>query len=169
MNRLAEHRVAWRYNTWANQRTLDAAALLSEEALGRDLKSSFPSVRRTLIHILASEWIWLRRWKGESPADMPAEWEALDLNGITEAWRAVDAERTHWIGQLTEGDLDRVIEYRNTRGEKCARPIWQMLRHVVNHSSYHRGQVTTMLRQLGATAVSTDFVWFTDESERRDA
>jgi uncharacterized damage-inducible protein DinB len=160
MDRLGEHREAFRYNRWANQRTLGAAATLSDDDLDRDTRSSFPSVRRTLVHILASEWIWLRRWKGESPTDTPAGWQALDLMGIRSAWDSIEVERDQWLSTLSESDLDRVIEYRNTRGEPHERTVWLMLRHVVNHSSYHRGQVTTMLRQLGASAASTDLVYF---------
>jgi len=164
MDRLGEHREAWHYNRWATERTLDAAAALSVADLDRDMGNSFPTVRSTLVHILSAEWIWLRRWKGESPRDMPAGWDALDLQGIRSAWNAVDAERAEWLAGLTDADLDRVVAYHNTRGEPHARTIWQLLRHVINHSSYHRGQVTTMLRQLGAGAVSTDLVYFFTES-----
>jgi len=164
MDRLGEHREAWHYNRWANERTLDAAAALSAADFDRDMGSSFPSVRSTLVHILSAEWIWLRRWKGESPSDTPAGWDTLDLQAIRTAWETVDTERAEWLAGLTHDDLDRVIAYRNTRGEPHTRTIWQMMRHVINHSSYHRGQVTTLLRQLGARAVSTDLVYFFDDS-----
>jgi uncharacterized damage-inducible protein DinB len=161
VDRLGEHLEAYRYNWWANERMLDAVAALEDEAFRRDTRSSFPSVQTTLVHILAAEWIWLRRWTGESPGDMPAGWDAFGLDDLRRAWEDVEAERTEWLEALTDADLDRVVEYRNIAGEPHSRLVWQMLRHVVNHSSYHRGQVTTMLRQLDAAAPTTDLIyWF---------
>lgn len=162
MDRLGEHLEAYRYNRWANERTFDTVAALPEEPFRRDLGSSFPSVQRTLVHILAAEWIWLRRWKGTSPADMPADWQTLDLNGIRAEWSRVDEERNGWLRSLSTADLDRTIAYSNIEGEPFERPLWQMLRHVVNHSTYHRGQITTLLRQLGTPATTTDFIYFFD-------
>jgi uncharacterized damage-inducible protein DinB len=92
---------------------------------------------------------------------MPAGWDSFGLDDLRVTWADVEAEQTAWIEALTEADLDRVLEYRNVAGEPHSRLVWQMLRHVVNHSSYHRGQVTTMLRQLGAAAPTTDQIyWF---------
>jgi uncharacterized damage-inducible protein DinB len=164
MDRLGEHLEAWRYNRWANDRILDAAGALTDEAFGRDMGSSFPSVRETLVHVMGAEWIWLRRWKGESPREMPSGWSTLDRPALRAAWHALDAERADWLALLAEADLDRVVDYHNTKGEPHRRRIWQMMRHVVNHSSYHRGQVTTMLRQLGAPAISTDLVYYFADS-----
>ena len=62
------------------------------------------------------------------------------------------------VSGLDDTELDRVVRYRNFKGEDHASPLWQLMRHMVNHSTYHRGQITTMLRQLGHEAVSTDLV-----------
>jgi uncharacterized damage-inducible protein DinB len=135
-------------------------AAIDDDAFRRDLHNSFASIQRTLVHIIAAEWIWLRRWKGQSPTDMPDGWEDMDLATIQETWTDIDDERSRWLASLGNADLDRTIEYLDTRGEAHARHVWQMLRHVINHSSYHRGQVTTMLRQLGATAATTDLIYY---------
>lgn len=162
MNRLDEHLAAYRYDRWAMERTFDAAAAVDPARLDEDLGSSFGSVRETLLHVVASEWIWLRRWKGTSPAGMPEDWVSLPLAGIRREWEAVDAERTEFLEALGEDDLDAELDYTNTAGEPRCHALWQLLRHVVNHSSYHRGQVTTMLRQSGAEATGTDMVRFFD-------
>jgi uncharacterized damage-inducible protein DinB len=153
-----ELRELFAYNRWANHRILDAAAKLSAEALDRDLGSSFPSVRATLAHILGTEWVWLRRWKGTSPTGVPDTWDLSTLDGIRARWAEVEREQREFIDSLGEEDLRRAVSYRNIKGEPFTNTMAQMLRHVVNHSTYHRGQVITMLRQLGAETVSTDLI-----------
>lgn len=145
------------YNRWANRRILAAAAGLSAEQLGRDLGSSFPSVLATLTHVLAAEWIWLERWNGRSPTGLPA-WDLSDRPALERRWNEVEQAQSYFVAALAEPDLERAVDYRTTDGTPYAAPLGQLLRHVVNHSTYHRGQVVTMLRQLGARAPSTDLV-----------
>jgi len=76
----------------------------------------------------------------------------------------VDRRRQEFIHDLTDDRLDVRIGYENIKGEHWEYPLGHMLQHVVNHSTYHRGQVITMLRQLGANAVSTDFLLYFDEA-----
>ena len=146
------------YNHWATQRMLDAAASLTETQLLQDLGSSFPSVRDTLVHIMSAEWVWLSRWQGVSPTSMPDQWKPFLLDEIREQWAAIDADMQAFVHNLQDGDLDRLVSYRNIAGEPFTTPLSQMLRHVVNHATYHRGQITTMLRQLGVTPPSTDLI-----------
>lgn len=160
MNRLEEHLAAYRYNRWAMERTFDATAAIDPALLDRATGSSFPSIAKTLRHIQQSEWVWLRRWKGASPRELPDGWDHLPLPGIRREWEAVDAERAEFLEGLEEGDLDRELDYANFAGEPRRHPLWRLLRHVVNHTSYHRGQVVTMLRQAGADGVGTDMVRF---------
>ena len=138
------------YNYWARDRLLDAVRPLSSEEFTRDLGSSFRSVRDTLAHLHAAEWIWYRRWVGESPTALPPADRFPDLGSVASAWREMEAQIRAYFGALDDRALERVIEYKSTVGVPGASPLWQMLQHVVNHSTYHRGQVTTMLRQMGA-------------------
>lgn len=152
----------YNYNRWANDRVLDAVSKLSAEQFTRDLENSFRSVRDTLVHILSAEWIWLERWNGISPKSMLGSEELTDLPAIRTRWDKVESERAEFIRSLTLERLEAVINYVNVRGQSYAYPLWQMLAHVVNHSSYHRGQMTTLLRQVGAKPVGTDFLSFYD-------
>jgi uncharacterized damage-inducible protein DinB len=163
MTRMDEIRDLYAYNRWANRRVLDAAARLSPEELSRDLGSSFPSVRETLAHVLAGEWIWLTRWRGSSPPGLPESWDLSSLEVVRAQWAEVEADQRAFVEGLDEAALDRVVAYRDTRGDPYENPLGQLLRHVVNHSTYHRGQVVTMLRQLGADAVATDYVVYLRE------
>lgn len=157
---LEEFRDLYAYNTWANHRILAAVGGLSHGELARDLGSSFPSIRETFAHVVSAEWIWLSRWRGTSPNGIPASWDLSTLEALEDRWRAVDGELRAYVDGLSREDILRTVVYRNTKGEEFAAPHGQLLRHLVNHSTYHRGQVVTMLRQLGAEGVATDMVQF---------
>lgn len=150
------------FNRWANARTLGAAEKLSSEQLHRDLKSSFPSVQATLVHMLGGEWIWLQRWNGTSPATWPDQAALRTVADLRAPWQAVEQGQSAVLAALT--DVDRRFSYRNMKGDPFNDPIGLTLQHVVNHATYHRGQVTTMLRQLGAAAEATDFISFARET-----
>ena len=154
----AQHLCA--YNHWANQQMLKAVQPLSADEFTRDLKNSFPSVRDTLVHILSAEWIWLQRWKGVSPHAQPAEWSTLGYQELLGRWAEHEREQNAFFAGLTDAQLGQPLSYTNTRGEAFRAPLQQLVRHVVNHSSYHRGQVTTLLRQLGHAAATTDLVMY---------
>ncbi|HEX2091708.1 MAG TPA: DinB family protein [Longimicrobiaceae bacterium] len=160
MSRLSELQELYDYDAWANRRVREAAARLTPEQWTRELGGSFPTVRDTLAHILAAEWIWLARWRGTSPTGWPAEWDVSDPAKLEARWTEVERDLAGFVAGVGEDDLDRVLAYRSTKGEPFVSPLHQMLRHVVNHSTYHRGQVVHMLRQLGAEAVSTDLILF---------
>ncbi len=150
------------YNRWANAQVLEAATKLNQEQFMRDLENSFRSVRDTLVHILSAEWIWLERWNGSSPKSMLGAAEFTDVGAIRTRWDKVESARSKFIESLTPERLETVTDYVNTRGQPFAYPLWQMLVHVVNHSTYHRGQITTLLRQVGAKPVATDLLDFYD-------
>jgi uncharacterized damage-inducible protein DinB len=151
------------YNRWANAHVLAAVSKLTTEQFTKDLSNSFPSVRDTLVHMMWAEWIWLMRWLGESPkikfdpADFPT------VARLKEKWEELETGQIDFMTPLADDDLKKVIAYFNTKGEEWKYPLAHMMQHVVNHASYHRGQIITMLRQLGAEAVSTDFLLFFDE------
>ena len=151
------------YNEWANRRIFQSVHPVPAEDFTRDLGSSFPSIRDTLVHILGAEWIWLRRWKGISPKSLPGSDEIASLEDIRHRLDDVELERRAFLHDLTNHELNRSIRYANTKGEEWEYPLWEMLSHVVNHSTYHRGQVATMLRQLGHRPISTDMIYFKDE------
>jgi|SRR5687767_13797287 len=152
----AQHLYA--YNRWANQQLLQAVQPLSADEFTRDLKNSFPSVRDTLVHILSAEWIWLQRWNGVSPRAQPEEWSALGYQELLSRWTEHEQEQSAFLARLTDVQLAQPLSYTNTRGDAFRAPLHQLVRHVVNHSTYHRGQVTTLLRQLGHAAATTDLV-----------
>lgn len=137
------------YHYWARDRALNALDALTPEQYNRDLGNSFNSIRETMTHVYAAEWAWYSRWHGESPtALLPAD-RFPDLSSLREAWIELEQKMRTFVGGLDEAGVNRVVEYKMLSGQTGASPLWQMVQHVVNHASYHRGQITTMLRQLG--------------------
>lgn len=149
------------YHYWARDRLLAALEPLTADQYTRDLGNSFKSIRDTVVHIYAAEWAWYSRWQGTSPtALLPAD-QFPDLGSVRSAWTALEAKVRAFVVGLGEEGVSRVIDYKLLSGQEGSSPVWQMVQHVVNHASYHRGQVTTMLRQLGAQpAKSMDMVAF---------
>ncbi len=155
-------RALYDYNAWANHRVLDACQALTPEQLTRDLGSSFRSVLDTLAHIMGAEWVWLERWHGRSPTALPAAHALDNFASVRARWAEVERDLMKFVAGLSAADLDRVVEYHNTRGNRFAYPLRAMLQHLVNHGTYHRGQVATLLRQLGAHPRATDLLRYYD-------
>lgn len=144
------------YHYWANRRMLDAVAGLNPEQFTRDLHSSFPSVQATLTHMLNAEAIWLSRMLNTTPAKVEPQ-ELPDVAAVRERWALLEPQL---LAMIAEDDLERVIVARNSSGKEFRSPLWQVLHQLSNHGTYHRGQITTMLRQLGATPANTDLITY---------
>ena len=138
------------YHYWARDRMLTALAPLPHEQLVRDLGSSFRSIHDTLVHVYGAEWVWHSRWNGVSPTSLPHPGDFAGLAEVVQAWTALEAGVRAFVDAAGDDGLARVCEYRNLAGVPGRSTLAQMAQHVVNHASYHRGQVTTMLRQMGA-------------------
>jgi uncharacterized damage-inducible protein DinB len=148
------------YSAWANQVLLSACSTLTPEELNRDLKASHISILRTLRHIYYTERVWLKRLHADSlpplieigdqqlfrdPSPEP------DLQQLQQAWPAVSEGLHQYVESLSEADITGEL-----RGIDCTILRWKLLLHMVNHSTLHRGQVTSMLRQLGKHPPNTD-------------
>ena len=157
-------RLLYQYDRWANNRVLQAASRLSAEEFTRDLGGSFRSVRDALVHIIGGEWIWLRYWKEPptSSALVTGLRQRRDLlfnpgsfpnvATVQLKWAEVENEQTEFVNDMTDELLDRMLPFRATQVR-----LAHLMQHVANHSTYHRGQVALMMRQLSAEPVATDF------------
>ena len=155
---LNDLRVLYNYNAWANRQTLGACATLSPEQFTQDLKSSFPSIRDTLVHIYGAELIWLGRLRGLAPFGFPNVADFPDFESVRSSLEHLDADLIDLVGSMRPETLATEIEYKLLSGAEMRGLPGPMLQHLANHGTYHRGQVTTMLRQLRAKAVSTDLI-----------
>lgn len=150
------------FDEWANDRIFQSLSALSEEQTSRQIVSSFSSIRDTLAHIVAVEWVWLRRWLGESPTSSPDWMTTAPVTGLHTHLREVETARAAFIATLNNADLDRPVRYKNLKGEAYVYPLRDLFFHLVSHSTYHRGQLVTMIRQVGAMPPALDYVLFKD-------
>jgi uncharacterized damage-inducible protein DinB len=160
----------YEYDRWANARVIQSFTTLTSDQFTRDLGGSFPSVRDTMLHILAGEWIWLNYWKAPSwddalLNDLRKQRESLfspdifpDLDSVRRKWTEIEKVQLDFMGRVTDESLKGMLPARNKQLS-----LAHLMQHVANHSTYHRGQLSLMMRQLGAEPVATDFHLFIGE------
>jgi len=153
-------RLLFQYNLWADRRLLDVCGSLTNEQFTRNLGSSFGSVCNTLGHLYGAEWVWNERFQGRSPSSLPGASAFTDLASVRAKLEDMDLYFIDYVSKLTPQDLEKVIRYKSFAGDEFSNPLWQGLHQLTNHASYHRGQIVTMLRQLGVKPVSTDLIGF---------
>ena len=152
------------YNYWARDRIFDAVATLTTEQYSRPMGNSFSSIRETLVHVYSAEWVWLSRWHGVSPTAGLSADQWPDLASLVTSWRDLESNVRAVVEGVTDAGVDKVNDYKLLSGQPGQSPFSGMVQHVVNHGTYHRGQVTTMLRQMGLAAPkSTDLITFIRE------
>ena len=154
----------YRYDDWANERIAAAIVTLSPEVWGRAWGGSHPSIREAFSHIVATEWIWLERWCGPSPKAPPEWMEDSAVEAVVREMRDVRARRSRFLEALVDSDLDRVVSFTFLSGRDGEQRLGDLLVHVANHSTYHRGQVASMLRQAGSVPPATDFIVYRSEN-----
>ena len=169
-------RLLFDYDRWANNRVLRAASALAPEQFTRNLGGSFRSVRDTLVHLIGGEWGWLEYWKASIHSsdfltDLWARHDALfnadalpDLTTLESKWKEVEREQADFVSCVQGDSLEKLLPIRTTRVT-----LAQLMQHLVIHSTYHRGQVAMMIRQLGAEPLATDFHVFLLEASNDQA
>ena len=157
------------YNRWMNEALYDSAARLTEEERKRDLGAFFRSIHGTLNHLLMTDRIWLGRfgcgrevWQSLDTGGKPIEVASMDTElygdfaGLREERRRTDCDIEAFAAGLSQDRLDADFEYKRATGETYRHPFWWAVTHFFNHQTHHRGQVTTLLKQLGVDPGVTD-------------
>ena len=146
------------YHYWARDRMLTAFDILTPEQFTQPIESSFKSIRDTVVHMMGAEAVWYSRWRG-NPQGMIAAEGLGDVASLRAAWGELESGVRVFFRELGAEKIDTRMEYKSLKGEPHSSSFKQTLQHVVNHASYHRGQVTTMLRQIGVKPPeSTDLI-----------
>lgn len=149
------------YNYWARDRVLEAVAAITPDQFIRPMGNSFSSVRDTIAHICAAERIWITRLKGENLKGLQEPDRIPDFEAAREKWAQLEGEMRDQLEKFGPQAVDLTIKYQDLRGNNQTDALWQILQHMVNHGTYHRGQITTMLRQLDvAPPKSMDLILF---------
>jgi uncharacterized damage-inducible protein DinB len=156
---LQEIKLLQAYNSWANNRIFDAAEHLSTEQYMKDMKSSHGGIHGTLVHTVGAEKVWLERWQGATQPFLKADkiGSVAELKAI---WENVGFGTAQWLSGMTNNKLSETFTMKTLKGETFTHIYWQAFQHVVNHSSYHRGQIITMMRLLDVKPPSTDLILF---------
>ena len=157
---LATLRELFAYNYWARDRQLEVCAALTEEQFLRPLGSSFSSLRDTLVHLVEAECVWLDGWQSRSPRTRLSADDFPNVSAVRERWTEVERRLRKYLEGLDDRALARPLTGTRPTGETWTHPLWQTLLHLVNHQTYHRGQVTTLLRQLGAAPPAVDLLHY---------
>ncbi|MES1219388.1 MAG: DinB family protein, partial [Bacteroidota bacterium] len=148
-------------NIWANPKIIDVILSLPEEKQIAEVPSSFNSLQKTLLHMWDAESIWWQRMKLQERFVRPGDDFIGTTRDVVNGLMSQSRLWEEWMNNVSEQMLEHVFEFRNIKKEQIKMPIWQMLTHVFNHGTYHRGQLINMLRQLGEEKLpQTDFsVW----------
>lgn len=149
------------YNVWANQRMVECIENLSDDQINRDINSSYKSIYATLLHLWDAESIWWQRIKLQEQIDVPS----TNFNGsVLELGNSLmkqSKQWKEWTDLATEAALEHEFIYRNSKKEQFKQPVNEVLIHLFNHQSYHRGQLVTMFRQVGLETIpNSDFINF---------
>lgn len=144
----------------ANQRIIDAVLPLDEEMVKRTVVSSFSSLQLTLLHMWNTESTWWQRLKLVETIQTPGNTNN-SIQEIAAGLLAQSKQWQTWVEKSTAAALEHEFIYRNSKKEQFKQPVYQMLLHLFNHATYHRGQLVTILRQLNVTVIpATDFILF---------
>jgi uncharacterized damage-inducible protein DinB len=148
------------YTYWANKRYVAVAEGLSEEQLHRKQGHSWDSVHGVLLHMLSSETRWLMRWGGEAPRGHLAPEDFPTLATVIEKWASVEKELRDFLEAQTEESLEEVRPYINFQGERFQLPLWQMMAHIINHETHHRGELAAMFALMNVPHAEEEVVQY---------
>lgn len=153
------------YHKWANNRVFDHLEKLPDEVYEREIKSVFSSLKEVLIHIYQVDGMWLSVMSGDSFSEtmnvikqLKEKSENPNLGEMRTLFKEINLQYDEFFSE--EDDLDEVISIEHPRYGKMDTPIAELVKHVVNHGSYHRGNITAMLRQQGQAGVPTDYIFY---------
>ena len=148
------------YMLWADRLMLKSVREVRPEDLTRDAGISFGSLLGTMAHMAGAQRLWLSRFSGSPLGRVPAIEDFPDLSTWIQGWEETAAGIEAFLAGLTDEQLAGPLTWTTTRGETFSRPLWQPVIHLVNHTTYHRGQVVSLLRQMGYQPPSTDLVYY---------
>jgi len=149
------------YNLWANSRLIEVINNLTDEQIDREIVSSFTNIKKTMLHLWDVENIW---WQRMRLVEMEV-WQSDNFTGslleLTNHLIAQSKQWKEWVDIATEAALEHEFIYKNSKKDQFKQPVYEMLIHLFNHQSYHRGQLVTMLRQVDETNIpNTDLISF---------
>jgi uncharacterized damage-inducible protein DinB len=151
------------YHQWAHSKVLQQVSAVPAEAWNMDTGGSFPSLNALFQHLLEADYRWLQRWKGIPFAEIPKHFIVDGYFSLNKLWQPQLDEIVVVAKQFIADDAGQPVNFITAKGLQLKQPFWQTLYQVVNHGTYHRGQITNMLRLLNQVPVTTDIFLFFNE------
>jgi uncharacterized damage-inducible protein DinB len=149
------------YNLWANKIITDKLSQISTEILYKEMNDSFGGIYKTVIHLLDVESIWWQRLKLQEHVEWPGKNFKGNFEGLSQQLLLLSKQWSDWVHAANDINLTHVFGYQNSKKEFFKQPVYEMLLHLFNHQTFHRGQIITMLRQNGIEKIPrTDFIVF---------
>lgn len=156
-----------KYNYWANERICNALSIVTDDLLDKEIKSSFSSVRKTLMHVWGAEYIWFMRVNGESPSEWPGDKFSGSTNEMCSRFLETSKAIIGFVSGTDDEKLGASCNYKSMNGTEFQNTYFEMLFHCMNHTTYHRGQIITMLREAGFSNLpSTDLIVYLRENKQ---
>ena len=144
------------YNQWANERILSAIDGMTAEELARPVDAYIGSLEKNLQHILLATRVWLARWKGTVPPTL----QDRVATPWPDAYAATHAEFGAFVESLTDAGADRIVDYKNSKGQPFQMALDQLITHVVNHGTHHRAETGMLLERIGRSPGDMDYVYY---------
>ena len=149
------------YNRWAYQTLTDTILKMDEHLHQQIVKSSFPNLYATVLHLWDAESIWWQRMEGHQQMVIPSKQFNPTMKEAINGLLQQAGEWERFVQNVTDEQLQREFDYKNLNGEPFHSAVWQVTHHLFNHGTYHRGQLVTMMRELGVTTIpATDFIHY---------
>lgn len=150
------------FNLWANTKLMEWCIKAGDEKADIIFQSSFPTIRKTLYHIYDAEWVWMLRLNHQKLESWPPSKDfKFTLIEFAKVFASQSQAIIDYVATLSDNSADELLNYKNVKGDTFQNRIADIINHVVNHGTYHRGQLITMLRTVGFTDVSsTDYITF---------
>jgi len=145
------------YHSWANNQLIDHLSKLPKEIIHKEVNSVFPSISQTFAHMYAVDKLWFLRVSGKSVNSIEAQ-PFITTQEMNDAFTYLHNEMLEFLNLID--DLEQPVIYTNTKGEHFRNSIREIIYHIVNHGTYHRGNIAAMIRQLGYQGISTDYIYY---------
>ena len=142
---------------WADGLMIRAARTVPDDGYYREQGISLGSIHKLMVHCMSVQWLWLSRWRGESPARVETHEDFPTRDSLEQRWPLVHSAMLDFLGMQSPKSISRVVQYKNTRGEIYNVPLGDLMLHVIDHESYHRGQINTMIKRAGGTPAAIAF------------
>jgi uncharacterized damage-inducible protein DinB len=155
------------YMFWADRMMVAAASSLSAEEYYKARGMSLGSIHNLLVHLMAAEWLWLERWRGNSPKRVENQDDHPTREALEARWPQVHAELLEFMGQQNAESLAKPLSFKSTAGEASTIRLGQLMIHLVDHGSYHRGQLNSLIKQAGGQPAPAFYVTYQRQQHKQ--